>query len=236
VLAELLERRGTEEALAEARTLRDGVAQQLARHEARRAAALEETRAAAAEAVRQWREERIKARGRRRGARARASKEGQEEGEEGQGQGARGRRLLRRSRGGETAARASRGGGGGGRQRWRGLQLQRLSSRLQWGSHSRKRREREEEAREECAICLQDLELEDDEDPWVRRGRRGGGACGAEVRASLPRDLWGHVVRQVRGQGLGCDMSEMSSTVCGSRSTRADESCDHGPMMSKSSE
>jgi hypothetical protein len=67
LLAELLERRGTEEALAEARTLRDGNAQRLARHEARRAAALEETRAAAAEAVRQWREERIKARGKKGG-------------------------------------------------------------------------------------------------------------------------------------------------------------------------
>jgi hypothetical protein len=46
-MAELLEGRGTEEALAEARTLRDGVAQQLAEHEARKAAALEETRPAA---------------------------------------------------------------------------------------------------------------------------------------------------------------------------------------------
>jgi hypothetical protein len=52
-LAELLEQRGTEEDLAQARTLRDGIAHHLARHEARRAAA--------AEAVRQWREERIKA-------------------------------------------------------------------------------------------------------------------------------------------------------------------------------
>jgi hypothetical protein len=67
VLAELLERRGTEEALAEARTLRHKVAEQLAIHEAGRAAALEETRAAAAEAVRQWRRERIKAKGEKRG-------------------------------------------------------------------------------------------------------------------------------------------------------------------------
>jgi hypothetical protein len=55
MLAELLERRGAEEALAEARALRDAVAQVLAGHEAKRAAALEETRTAAAEAVRQWR-------------------------------------------------------------------------------------------------------------------------------------------------------------------------------------
>jgi tetratricopeptide (TPR) repeat protein len=74
LLAELLERRGTEEALAEARTLRDEVAQQLAEHEARRAAALNETRAAAAEAVRQWREERIKARGK--GGKGRGKKKG----------------------------------------------------------------------------------------------------------------------------------------------------------------
>jgi tetratricopeptide (TPR) repeat protein len=53
VLAELLERRGTEEALAEAGTLRAEIARQIARHEARRAAALEELRAEAAEAVRQ---------------------------------------------------------------------------------------------------------------------------------------------------------------------------------------
>jgi hypothetical protein len=61
LLAELLERRGTEEALAEARTLRDEVAHELARYEAKTAAAVEETRAAATEAARQWREERINA-------------------------------------------------------------------------------------------------------------------------------------------------------------------------------
>jgi tetratricopeptide (TPR) repeat protein len=62
MLAELLERKGTGEALVEARMLRDKVAEQLSRYEAMRAAALEETRAGAAEAVRQWRGERIKAR------------------------------------------------------------------------------------------------------------------------------------------------------------------------------
>jgi hypothetical protein len=97
MLAELLERRGTEEALAEARTLRDAVAQVLAKHEARRAAALEETRTAAAEAVRQWREERGQGQGEDRQPRqgqgerqgqGQRKGQGQEQGQEqGQGQG-----------------------------------------------------------------------------------------------------------------------------------------------------
>jgi tetratricopeptide (TPR) repeat protein len=88
LLAELLERRGTEEALAEARSFRDKIAQHLAKHEARRAAALEETRVAAAEAMRQWREERSKARGEKKGVgkgKKKSKKKGKEEGEKGQG-------------------------------------------------------------------------------------------------------------------------------------------------------
>jgi hypothetical protein len=68
--------------------------------------------------------------------------------------------------------------------------------------------EEEEEEREECAICLQDLELARGRGGCLARRRwRGGGACDVAVRASLPQYLWGHVVRQVRGQGLRCDMS-----------------------------
>jgi hypothetical protein len=85
VLAELLERKGTKEALAEARTLRDGFEQQLARYEAWRAAAFEETRAAAAEAVRQWREERIKAIVKKKGGKSQGK--GNKKGKRGKGKG-----------------------------------------------------------------------------------------------------------------------------------------------------
>jgi tetratricopeptide (TPR) repeat protein len=84
VMAEILERRGTEESLAEAKTLRDRIAGQLTRHEERRAAVFEETRAAAAEAVRQWREERIKAREKRG---AKGKKGGKKKGKKGKGKG-----------------------------------------------------------------------------------------------------------------------------------------------------
>jgi hypothetical protein len=51
----------------------------------------------------------------------------------------------------------------------------------------------------------------------TRTGRGREALGGVEVRASLPRDLWGHVVRQVREQGLGCGRSGLSSRVCGGK-------------------
>jgi hypothetical protein len=118
ILAELLERKGTEEALAEARTLRDEVEQKMTRHEERRIAALEETRAEAAEAVRQWREERIKAKNQERGAKGRGGKK------KGKGK-KKGRRGKTKAKGASSAALpaiegkaphepAGGGGGGGG--------------------------------------------------------------------------------------------------------------------------
>jgi hypothetical protein len=126
-LAELLEKRGTEEALTETLTLRDGVAQQLARHEATRAAALEETGAAAAEAVRQWREERSKTR----------------------------QEKVRLRGSGKKRGRKGRPKAGGRRLLLWWLQLQRLSTRPQPGESQPPEEEQEgkEETREECAIC-----------------------------------------------------------------------------------
>jgi hypothetical protein len=51
----------------------------------------------------------------------------------------------------------------------------------------------EAEKREECAICLQDLELEDDEDPWCDEGGEGGALvvlrCGHRFH-EICGDLW----------------------------------------------
>jgi hypothetical protein len=144
MLAELLERRGTEEALAEARTLRDGVADLLAGHEARRAAALEETRTAAAEAVRQWREERNKAKGKK-GDKGKGKSKGK--GKRKERARAKGRRLLRRSR---RDRRASQLPG-----RRRGQQPQGLSSRgrRRRGRGRRRRRRRRRRGRSALSAC-----------------------------------------------------------------------------------
>jgi tetratricopeptide (TPR) repeat protein len=154
LMAELLERRGTEEALAEARRLRDGAAQQLATHEVRRIAALEETRAAAAEAVRQWREERSKARGEKKGDKGKGKKKSKKaRARRRASPRARKRRLLRQSRGARRASQPGRRRGG--QQPWRGLQLQRLSSRLR-ASHSHvtmRRRRRRRRGRSARSVC-----------------------------------------------------------------------------------
>jgi tetratricopeptide (TPR) repeat protein len=180
ILAELLERRGSEEALAEARTLRDGVAQQLADYEARMAAEFEEMRGAAAEAVRQWREERIKAREKKKGGKGKGKKGGKKKGKRGKAkaqgplpaatiEGKSPRVPAEAEAEAEAAAAAE-------------------AERPAQGGEAEPREEEEEkaeEAREECAICLQDLELEDDEDPWgvvLRCGlasTRSVGTCGA---------------------------------------------------------
>jgi hypothetical protein len=171
VLAELLERRGAEEALAEARTLRDGVTQHLARHEARRAAALEETRAEAAKAVRQWREERSRTRGEKNEggkAKAKAKKKGKakkKKGRKAQGKGPSAAPAIegeppREPAGGEAGwAAAAEGAAAAGAQQ---LSAVKESSR----SDAEDKEKDDEEGKEECAICLQDLELEDNEDPW----------------------------------------------------------------------
>jgi tetratricopeptide (TPR) repeat protein len=169
VLAELLERRGTEEALAEARTLRDGVAQQLARHEARRAAALEETRAAAAEAVRQWRGEALMSREPK--TRGKGTGKGKKKGKK---KGRRGKAKAQAK--GSSSAAAIEGepprepaGGQAEEAAVEGAAAAEVDQEAK-GEESQPQEEEEEEERQECAICLQDLELEDDEDPWGDEG------------------------------------------------------------------
>jgi hypothetical protein len=173
LLAELLERRGTEEALAQARTLRDGVAQRLAEHEAKRVAALEETRAAAAEAVRQWRKESIKAK--------------EKKGGKGKGKGKKkskkkGGRAKSKGQGASSAAaieggprREPAGGHAMGAAAMEGAAAAEEEEQAPAGESQPpdEEEEKEGEAREECAVCLQDLLAEDDEDPWCDEGGEG---------------------------------------------------------------
>jgi hypothetical protein len=158
VLAELLERRGTEEALAEARTLRDEVAQQLAGYEARRAAAFEETRAATAEAVRQWRRERNKAVQPKKGGKGK--KRGKKKGEKGKakGKGASSAAAIE-----WEAPREPPGEEAAGAAVVEGAAAAEAQQQAPEGESQPPVEEEEEAASEECAICLQDLELEDDE-------------------------------------------------------------------------
>jgi tetratricopeptide (TPR) repeat protein len=168
MLADLLERRGTEEALAEARTLRDEVAQQLAGYEATRSAAFEETRAAAAEAVRQWREERIKAIEKKKGGKTKGKKKGRRGKAKGQGPPSAAMiegEAPHEPAGGEAEAEGAAAGEGAaaaGAEQHPVGQAQPLDEEEET--------EEEEEVREECAICLQDLELEDDEDSCTDEG------------------------------------------------------------------
>jgi hypothetical protein len=163
LLSELLERRGTQEALAEARTLRDDVAQELATYEARRAVALEETRAVAAEAVRQWRGERVMAKGRKKGAKGKGK--GKKKGRRGKAKGKK-----------TSSAAAIRGEPAGGQMNGAAAVEGAAAAEAEQQaeveeSHAPEEEEEEEEAaREECAICLQDLQLEDDEDAWGDEG------------------------------------------------------------------
>jgi hypothetical protein len=158
LLAELLERKGTEEALAEAKTLRDAVAQQLARHKTRNAVELEETRAAAAEAVRQWREERIKAREEMKGGKGKKRKE-------------RRKKAKAKAKGAPSAAGmdedAPREPAEGEAE---GAAAAEAKQQVPVGELQLAAEEKE---REECAVCLQDLELEDDEDPRCDDGGEG---------------------------------------------------------------
>jgi tetratricopeptide (TPR) repeat protein len=155
MLAELLERRGTEEALAEARTLRDDVAQQMAKYEARRAAAWEEARAAAAEAVRQWREERIKASGKK-GGKGKGKKSGKKKGRKGKA----------KAKGASSAAviegEPPREPAGGQAE---GAAAAAAEAEAPVGDSQPAE---QEEEREECAVCLQDLEPEDDDEGGER--------------------------------------------------------------------
>jgi hypothetical protein len=190
VLAELLERRGTEEALAEARTLRDGATQQLARHEARRAAALEEMREAAAEAVRQWREERIVVRSGKKGGKGK--RKGKKKGRKGKAKG----------KGASSGAAAIEGEpphepAGGEAEGTAAAETE------QQAPVGESQPQGEEEKRGECAVCLQELELEEDEDPWcdeggegeavvmLRCGHRFHEICGDMWRAKCADKGWG---------------------------------------------
>jgi tetratricopeptide (TPR) repeat protein len=191
LLAELLERRGTEEALAEARTLRDEVAERLARHEARRAAALEDTRAAAAEAVRQCREERIKVIEKKAKGKGKSGKKGK------RGKGKEGSSAAAAAIDGEPP-REPAGGEVDGAAAVEGA----AAAEAEQQAQVEESQSPEEEAREECAICMQDLELEDDEDVGdeggegeaivvLRCGHRFHEVCGDMWCAKCADKGWG---------------------------------------------
>jgi hypothetical protein len=167
VLAELLERRGTKEALAEAKTLRDAISQHRARHEARIAAALEETRAAAAEEVRQWREMRAKAMEQQMGGKkkGKGKKKGRKGKSKGKGKASSAAAAIEGEPphepiGGEVDGAAAVEGAVPAEAE---QQSQVGESQLPGEEKEKEEEEEEEEEREECAICLQDLELEDDD-------------------------------------------------------------------------
>jgi tetratricopeptide (TPR) repeat protein len=190
LLAELLERRGTEEALAKARTLRDEVAQQLARHEARMAAALEEMRAEAAEVIRQWREERIKAREKKKGG------EGKNKGKnKGKGK-KKGKRSKAKPKGESSAAAIEAGPpretAGGEAEGAAAAEAEQQAP----GGEAEPREEEEEDEREECAVCLQDLELEDEGGEGealvvLKCGHRFHAICGDMWCAKCADKGWG---------------------------------------------
>jgi hypothetical protein len=190
LLAELLERRGTEEALAKARAVRDEVAQQLARHEARRAVALEETRTEAAEVIRQWREERNKAREKKKGGKGK-KKGGKGKNKEGK---KKGKRPKAKGKGESSAAAIEAGPlrepAGGEAE---GDAAAEAEQQAPGAESEAPEEEEEEEAREECAICLQDLELEDDEDSSWEDGGEGEALvvlkCGHRFHA-ICGDMW----------------------------------------------
>jgi hypothetical protein len=195
ILAELLERRGTEEALAEAKMLRDEVAQELARHEVARAALLEETRTAAAEAVRQWREERSQAKEKTKGGKSKGKSK------------KKGKRKARRAKAKAKDKEASSattieggpphepaGGEGEGTGAAEGAIAAEAEQQAPVGESELQDKEEEaEEEREECAICLQDLELEDDEDACDDEGGEGEALvvlqCGHRFHA-ICGDMW----------------------------------------------
>jgi hypothetical protein len=193
MLAELLEGKGTEEALAEARMRRDRVAQLFAAHKARRAAALEETRAAAAEAVRQWREERSKTREEKKGGKGKKKRkkkkgkkgkakgkgpapatavEGEEPREQAGGE-AKGTTVAEAETEGASPAVATEGeqpydpagGHAKGAAAVEGAAAAEIEQQASGGGSQPPAEEKEEE-REECAVCLFELVAEDDEDPW----------------------------------------------------------------------
>jgi hypothetical protein len=189
LLADLLERRGTEEALAEARTLRDEVGQQLATFEARSAAALEETRAAAAEAVRQWQKERAMARVKKEGAKKKGKKKSKKKGRRG--------KDKDKGQGASSAAAIE-----GEPPREPDEEQAEAVAAVEWAAAAEADQEaeggesqprEEEEAKEECAICLQDLQLEDDEDPWRDEGGESEGLvvlkCGHRFH-EICGDMW----------------------------------------------
>jgi hypothetical protein len=169
VLAELLEGRGTEKARTEATMLRDAVAGQMARHGARRAAALKEIRAAAAEEVRQWRGERIKAREEEKGGKGKSKgkTKGKKKGRKGKakGKGASTPAAIEGGRPHEAAGGEAEGAAAGeGAAATQAQQQPPVGGTQPPG---------QEQSREECAICLHDLELEDDEDPRCDEGGEG---------------------------------------------------------------
>jgi hypothetical protein len=167
LLAELLERRGIEEALVEARSFRDNIAQHLAEHEAKRTAALDETRVAAGEAIRQWREESSKARGEKKGG-GKSKKKGKKKGKKKKG---------RKGKGKESSPAAAIEGepphepvGGEAEGATAGEEATAADAEQQQAPVGESQPPDEEEEREECAIYLQDLELEDEEDSWFDEG------------------------------------------------------------------
>jgi hypothetical protein len=150
VLAELLERRGTEEALTEARTIRDEFAQLLAKQEAARTELLGETRATAAAAVRQWRRRearpgKSKSKGKKKSRRSGKAK----------GKGASSAAAIAEESTHEPAEAAAAVEGAAAVEAEQQPPVEESEPQHDEG---------DEEEREECAICLQDLQLVDDEE------------------------------------------------------------------------
>jgi hypothetical protein len=195
VLVELLQRKGTEEALAEATTLSDEVMQQLVEQEGARVRVLEETRVAAAEAVRQWREERIRATGKKKGRKGKGK---------GKKKGGKGKKKGRKGKGKDKRASCLSAIDGKPPHEPAGGEAEGAAAAEaeQQTSGDEKAEEKEEEStREECAICLQDLELDDDEDLWeggegealvvLRCGHRFHAICGDMWCTKCANKGWG---------------------------------------------
>jgi hypothetical protein len=164
LLAELLEKKGTEEALEQAMILKKEVAHHMEEYEVKRAAALEEMREVAAEAVRQWRKDRIKAvGGKKKGAKGQKKKKGKKKGRKGKA----------RSAGTRTTAAIEGAPAGGEVEGAAAVEGAADAEAEQEAQVEDSQPPEEEEEREDCAICFEALELEGDEDPWGGQGGEG---------------------------------------------------------------
>jgi hypothetical protein len=123
------------------------------------------------EALRQWRDERIKAKDDWMGDKGKGTGKGKKSKK-------RGKKAKGKGKGKSSAAATQgnpplepAGGKAGGAAAVEGAAAAEAQQQTQVEeSHQLIKEERE---REECAVCLQDLELEDDEDPWGDEGGEG---------------------------------------------------------------